>query len=192
MGWTSKPCGVSSAMLRAGSASTWRSLLRGRLALSSSERPTPAFGYYGDIYHTLTRPAATFHDPAVRELTPKDLSTLKAAPAVLQGVGFGDLSAMLRDGLAAGAIVEGRLVAIARTSAITDLHADIGVSTLEPFRGRGFATAAASIVARRVLQTGRIPVWSAGEDNFASLRVARKVGFVETSRRVCVSATPLV
>ena len=115
------------------------------------ERETGArVRYYGDVYHTLTRTAATFHDPAVRELTLGDLVTLAAAPAEVQGTGFSDVSTMLREGISAGAVVDGRLVAIAHTSAITDRHADIGVSTLEPFRGRGFATAAASIVARRV------------------------------------------
>ncbi len=97
---------------------------------------------------------------------------------------------MLTQGIVAGAVVEGRLVGIAHTSAITDRHADIGVSTLEPFRGRGFATAAASMVARRVQDTGRIQVWSAGEGNAASLRVAAKVGFAEVSRRVYINTEP--
>ncbi len=138
---------------------------------------------YGDIYHTLTRPAVTFHAPVVRELTLKDLPILQAAPAVVEG----DLDTMLREGIAAGTIVAGVLVAIAHTSAITDVYADIGVSILQPWQGRGFATVAASIVAGRIQASSRTPVWSAGEDNFASLRVARKVEFVEVSRRVYLS-----
>lgn len=54
------------------------------------------------------------------------------------------------------------------------------------FRGRGLAAAAASIVAMRVQEAGRIPVWGAGEHNALSLRVARKLGFVEVSRRTYV------
>ena len=157
------------------------------------ERETGArVRYYGDVYHTLTRPAATFHATAVRELTSRDLPVVEAAPAEVQGGGFGNALTMLEEGVAAEAIVEGRLVGIAHTSAITERHADIGVSTLEPWRGRGFAAAAASIVARRVQERGRIPVWSAGEDNFASHRVAAKVGFLEVSRRVYVSTLPAV
>ena len=148
--------------------------------------------YYGDVYHTLTRPVSTLHAAAVRKLTLRDLPILEAAPAEVQGDGFGDLKTLLKAGIAAGAVVEGRLVAIAHTNAITDRHADIGVSTLEPWRGRGFATAAASIVTRRIQGSGRTPVWSAGEDNFASLRVARKLGFVEVSRGVYVGAAPMV
>ena len=57
-------------------------------------------------------------------------------------------------------------------------------TTDDAWRGMGFATASASIVARRIQDLGRTPVWSAGEDNAASLRIAAKLGFVEVSRRV--------
>ncbi len=77
---------------------------------------------------------------------------------------------------------DGRIVSTAQTAAITNGYADIGVATDEKWRGRGFATAAASIVARRIHETGRTPVWSCGEDNLASLRVAQKLGFEEVSR----------
>lgn len=42
----------------------------------------------------------------------------------------------------------------------------------------------AAIVCRWVQDSGRVPVWSCGEDNLASLRVAQKLGFREVSRRV--------
>ena len=162
--------------------------LAGPLAVVMERETSSGVRGYGDVYHTLTEPEVNFHDPVVRELTPEDLPILKAAPAVVEG----DLDTMLREGIAAGAIVAGVLVAIAHTSAITDAYADIGVSTLQLWQGRGLATVAASIVAGRIQDSGRTPVWSAGEDNLASLRVARKVGFVETSRRVYLSIDPRV
>ena len=137
--------------------------------------------YYGDVYHTLTKPAPVIDEPAVRELTRDDLGLLQAAG--VDGAAFrGALPALIEEGAVAGAVVDGRIVGTAQTAAITDRYADIGVSTDERWRGRGFATAAASIVARRVQETGRTPVWSCGEDNMASLRVARKLGFEEVSR----------
>ena len=137
--------------------------------------------YYGDVYHKLTKPAPLFDEPAVRELTRDDLGLLRAAG--MDGGGFrGGLSALLEEGAVVGPVVDGRIVGTAQTSAITDRYADIGVSTDERWRERGFATAAASIVARRVQETGRTPVWSCGEDNMASLRVAWKLGFEEVSR----------
>ena len=93
---------------------------------------------------------------------------------------------MVTDGIAAGAIVDDNIVAIAHIYAETNLHADIGVSTLEAWRKKGFATAAASLVAQEIQARGKVPAWSCGEDNFASLRVAEKLGFTEVGRRTYV------
>lgn len=136
--------------------------------------------YYGDVYHTLTKPAPIIDDPAVRELTTDDIGLLETAGVA--GADFGGLSALLYEGFVAAAVVDGQIVGSAATMALTNRYADIGVGTDEQWRRRGFATAAASIVARRVQETGRIPVWSCGEDNMASLRVAQKLGFKEVSR----------
>ncbi len=71
-----------------------------------------------------------------------------------------------------------------------DRHADIRVSTLEPWRGRAFATAAASVVARLAQDAGRVPVWSAKQDDYPSLRIADKLGFEEVSRRTVIDKDP--
>ena len=84
----------------------------------------------------------------------------------------------------AGALAEGRLVATADTSALTERHADVSVITQEEFRNQGISTGAAYLVCREVQQRGRIPVWSTGQDNRASQRVADKLGFAPIGRRV--------
>jgi len=142
--------------------------------------------YYGDIYYVLARPVARFEHEAVRRLTSEDLGLLESAPAALRGSGFGGPQKLLSDGVVACAVVSGSVVSIAHTSAQTARHAEIGVFTLERWRRRGFATAAASIVARCVQEAGQAPVWSTGEDNIASQRVAEKLGFVQVSRRVYI------
>ena len=142
--------------------------------------------YYGDVYHVLSKPVLNFQNESVRQLTIDDLNLLESAPAELQGAGFGGTRNLLSDGVVACAVVSGKIVAIAHTSARTDHYADIGVFTLEEWRGKGFATAAAAIVAKRVQEAGQTPVWSTGEDNFASFRVAQKLGFTEVSRRTYV------
>ncbi|HEX5165304.1 MAG TPA: GNAT family N-acetyltransferase [Thermomicrobiales bacterium] len=139
--------------------------------------------YLGDLYFTLQRPAPTLSDAAVRRLTPADQPLLDAAPATLRGAGFGTTGGLLAEGIAAAAIVDNALVAIAHTFAISDRHADIGVATHEAFRGRGYATAAASLVAQAIQASGRTPVWSCGETNQPSLRVAAKLGFQPALRR---------
>jgi len=142
--------------------------------------------YYGDVYHALSQPAAALPNPSVRRLTLNDLHLFGPAPPELRINGFGGMPRLLEGGFAAGAVVDGRLVAMAHTYAVSERHAEIGVFTTAEWRRRGFATAAAAIVAKCTQETGRTPVWSAGETNAASLRVAAKVGFREVSRRTYV------
>lgn len=139
-----------------------------------------------DIYFTLDRPTATFVHPSARSLTRDDLALLEGSSADVQemALGFGTFEGLLAEGIAAGAVVEGYLVALACTTAQTGRHADVGVVTVEEWRGQGVATACAALVADGIHRSGRVPVWSTGEDNLASLRVARKLGFGEVGRRV--------
>ncbi len=136
-----------------------------------------------DVYHILTQPppAELLSNPAVRLLTPNDLPLLLATPAELHGH---DPEQLLHSTAVAGAILNHQLVAIAQNYALTEGYGDIGVFTLPDWRGRGLAAAAAGKVAAWLLGNGRIPVWSCGVQNQPSLRVAKKVGFVENGRRV--------
>ena len=153
--------------------------------LIQADRDTP-IRYYGDVYHALLEPVPCYPNEAVRLLTPQDVPRLAGAPAEVQGNGYKTREAMVTDGIAAGAIVNKNIVAIAHTYAETNLHADIGVSTLEAWREKGFATTAASLVAQEIQARGKVPVWSCGEDNTASRRVAQKLGFTEIGRRTYV------
>jgi predicted GNAT family acetyltransferase len=146
--------------------------------------------YYGDIYHILTAQAKPFVHSAVRRLTVADLELLDRAPREVRGAGFHSLRELLEHGIVACAVVSGEIVSIAHTYARTRRYADIGVHTLKEWRGRGFAAAAASIVAQLIQQAGQVPVWSAGEDNLPSLNLARKLGFTEVSRRTYLIPGP--
>ncbi len=142
--------------------------------------------YYGDVYHTLTRPAVAHSHSEVRLLTEDDRALFDGVPDDLKPGMRGDIEIVLREGFVAGAVVDDRPVSVAHTNATTDQYADIGVFTHEDFRNRGYSTSAASIVAAAIQKSGRMPVWSCGEDNLQSLRVAAKVGFTEVSRRTYV------
>ena len=149
------------------------------------ERTGSGVRYYGDIYHVLRGPVASIHHEAVRLLTPDDLELVEAAVEV-RGSGWDSTQEMLEEGVVAGAVVKGDLVAIAFTHARSVRHADVAANTLRKWRGRGFASAAASLVAQRLQEAGQTPVWSTGEDNLASLRVAQKLGFTPMTRRTYV------
>ena len=122
----------------------------------------------------------------VRRLLPADLPLLEAAtePLAMRGWRFGTAERLLAEGVAAGAVAGGELAAAAFTSALGERFAEVGVVTREDSRNRGLATAAAAIVCRALRERGLAPVWSTAEDNHASLRVAARLGFRETSRRV--------
>jgi len=138
--------------------------------------------YYDDIYHRLYKPVKDFKNEYVRQFSMDDLRLIESAPEELSSSCFENTKNLLQEGFAAGAIISGEIVAIAHTSARSEKYADIGVFALAEWRNRGFVTAAASMIARRIQESGQIPVWSTGEDNYASLRVARKLGFEEISK----------
>ncbi|MCP4416601.1 MAG: GNAT family N-acetyltransferase, partial [Chloroflexi bacterium] len=136
-----------------------------------------------DVYHVLTQPppGKNLAHPAVRLLTAADLPLLLAAPPELRG---SDPAHLLQKTAVAAAIINNQIVAIAQNYALTEKYGDIGVFTLPSWRGHGFASAAAALVAQWLQGNDRIPVWSCGEHNQASLQVAKKLGFVENGRRV--------
>ena len=142
--------------------------------------------YYDAVYHTLTRPVATHSHPDVRLLTVEDRALFDGVPDDLKPGMRGDVEIVLREGFVAGAVADNRIVSVAHTNAITARYADIGVFTHRDYRNRGYSTASTVIVAQAIQEGGRMPVWSCGEDNLASLRVAAKVGFIEVSRRTYV------
>ena len=146
---------------------------------------------YGDVYHTLIGPLNSFVVPEVRRLDREDTDLVAAFEKDPHRLVFETVGDLLKSGLAAGAVIDGRLVALAHTNAITAGFGVIGVITEPAWRGNGFATASASIVAQGIKDLGRTPVWSADEYNAASLRVAGKLGFVEVSRRAYLNAVPI-
>jgi RimJ/RimL family protein N-acetyltransferase len=139
--------------------------------------------YLHEICYTLDRPVNAFDNESVRQLSLADLDLLASAPVALRAGLWSNLRELLVEGIVACAVISDRIVATALTTAYTDRYADVGVYTQEGFRCRGYATAAAALVARKVQQGGRVPVWGAGEHNMASRRLAEKLGFVEVSRR---------
>jgi RimJ/RimL family protein N-acetyltransferase len=182
----------------------WRLLqqIEGWRVVNVGEAPARALGvamerdlrrrvrYYGDEHFILTEPPKEYPHPLVRLLTIEDVRLIEEAPPLLQqGRGFGGPDGLLREGIVAGAVDAGKLVGIAHTSAMTEKYADVGVATLEPYRRQGISAAAASLVCRGIQEIGRSPVWSCGEDNWASLQVAEKVGFTPIGRRVYVIPT---
>jgi hypothetical protein len=140
---------------------------------------TGAISTLEDVYHVLDGdiPDIDRH-PDVRLLTLDDAGLLEGMPAL---AGFGD-----RETIIAAAVVDAEIVSLAHTFAWSPRYVDIGVTTHEEWRNRGYATSAALLVAREIRTLGRTPVWSCGAHNELSLRIAARLGFRETSRRVYI------
>jgi hypothetical protein len=139
--------------------------------------------YYDDFYYTLSISVQRFEHEFVRRLTARDLTLLEAAPKPFQGHGYGTPRRLLDEGLVACGITSGEIVSIAHTAGHTTKYADIGVITTEEWRNQGLASAAASIVAEGLQELGITPVWSKGDDNLPSVRIAEKLGFNKVSQR---------
>ena len=145
--------------------------------------------YVMDVYHTLESPVVVGSHPSVRHLTGEDSDLMRAAPIDIQAacLGFGTFERLLETGFVVGAVIDFKSVAVASTRAMSERYADLAVVTAEPWRGRGLATDCSSLVATDIRRSGRVPVWSTGENNMASLQVARRLGFEEVGRRTYVN-----
>lgn len=62
---------------------------------------------------------------------------------------------------------------------MADKLQEIGINTLEAYRGRGYAAAACRKAAENILNGGRFPVWSHDVDNEGSRRLAESIGFIK-------------
>ncbi len=144
-----------------------------------------------EMYYQLPRPVAAWPHDAVRRLMAADIPLMEAATLPLNMVDwrFGSAAAQIAEGAAAGAIVDGELVAAAFIGGRGDRCADVGIVTREDWRNQGLSTAAAALVCADIQAAGQIPVWGTSIENFASQKVAAKLGFAVVSRSVYICLT---
>ena len=80
--------------------------------------------------------------------------------------------------LIAAAFVNRQPVSFCYAGAMTESLWDVSIDTLPGYRRRGYAALCVTYLIYHMLAKGRHPVWQALEDNPASWRLARKLGFV--------------
>ena len=171
-----------------GLATGWECLLVGTACaaplgeMMSRELGRPV-RYLDDIAFTLTRPVVRERHPAVRLLWSNDLCFLTSAPSEQRDSFWRSPKELLEHASIACAIIGGEIVSSALVAGQSARHAEVGVYSRADHRHEGLAAAAASLVCEQVQARGLTPVWSAGGHNTPSLNLARKLGFVEVSRR---------
>ncbi len=135
---------------------------------------------FGDIHYILEQPLKvnklSLHHITCRFLTKDDIGKVDNIPVDLINSSIGNY--------VAGAILDNNMAALAHVSAISDKYADIGVHTDESMRKQGISTYLSQMVIQRLQSEGYIPVWSTGEENFASNRVAEKLGMKFYGKRI--------
>lgn len=121
-------------------------------------------------------PAYRFPDQIIR---PSDVVAITRANAHLGGQGFAWLFDEVDARQPCYAVVRGgEAVALCFCARRGARAAEAGVETLEPYRGRGYATTVTAGWALAVRTLGLIPLYSTSWDNLASQGVARRLGLI--------------
>lgn len=77
-------------------------------------------------------------------------------------------------------IYEGRLVSTAYSSFIIDNELELGIETVEGFKGKGFAINTCSSLIDYCIDNNYEPIWACRLENTGSYKLAQKLGFEPT------------
>jgi GNAT superfamily N-acetyltransferase len=91
---------------------------------------------------------------------------------------WGGVPGLLSAGVARGALVDGKVAALAVPFYVGGTYEDIGVVTEPDHRRRGLSTACAGALIADIRARGHVPTWSTSPDNTGSRGVAARLGFV--------------
>lgn len=110
----------------------------------------------------------------VRLLAPLEIESLTHLPHDFKK----ELVTACRYSPVAATIIEGAPVSFCYAGSQTESLWDISIDTLQGYRNRGYAAACVAFMIELMNRQDKQPVWGALETNAASLRLARKLGFV--------------
>ena len=123
----------------------------------------------------------TLHPIDEQLLARNDLANLAEVAGEIRWM-WPSTAQFLRDGLGTVAVVE-ETIACWCTGEYRSRHqVGLGITTAEPYRRRGIATATAAHAVTQALAQGLRPFWECTEQNLASQRLAETVGFLYTER----------
>lgn len=113
--------------------------------------------------------------PVLERLTPEASWVAKT---------WGGPAGLAASGQAYGAFAGDQLAAVTCTFFQGARHADAGVATEPPLRGRGLGLASARAWCAGTVARGLVPTWTTSTDNAASRRIAERLGFELVRRDV--------
>ena len=119
----------------------------------------------------------------MRMMTGDEVAAMEGAPPEL----FEELTRAALVGKQAATFVDGKAVSFCDATSETETLWDVGIETLEPYRGSGYAALAVSYMIDQQDRRGKRPVWGAEESNPPSMRLAEKLGFTSVDRLYVLS-----
>jgi GNAT superfamily N-acetyltransferase len=147
-------------------------------------RALPAWGREGATLHTLggaPEPPALRPDAEMVLISGAERDRLP--PAGVPASVYREIEPTWRRGRpVAVAFVGGRPAAFCLGTLETESLWDVSIETLEPYRHQGLAAACFEVLRRHYQGLGKAPVWGAHDSNPASLRLARRLGFLPAAR----------
>ena len=96
---------------------------------------------------------------------------------------WNDAEQFYAKGMGFSLFYHGQLASTAYSAYTHDNYLEIGIETVEEFRGKGLAQCACSALIDYCLQNNFEPVWSCRLENTGSCRLAKKLGFETVSIR---------
>lgn len=97
---------------------------------------------------------------------------------------------MVSEHLCCGVFVDGILVSCSDAPSMPYMQTDvqeIGINTLNEYKGKGYATDACITCANEIIGNGKCPQWSTTIENIASQKLAEKVGFIKLADVISIS-----
>ena len=94
-----------------------------------------------------------------------------------------DAENFLKHGAGFSLFYNNELASTAYSAYVHDNFLEIGIETIEAYRGKGLAQFVCSALIDYCLQNNLEPVWSCRLENTASCKLARKLGFEPVSKR---------
>jgi RimJ/RimL family protein N-acetyltransferase len=86
-----------------------------------------------------------------------------------------------QNGMGICLLVEGEVLSLCYAAAIVDGLAEVDVVTAPEHRGQGLAVIVTQQFIRKCLSSNILPTWDCFADNHGSLRLARRLGFIEVN-----------
>ena len=90
---------------------------------------------------------------------------------------FGTPEAWERHGVGYALLERGEVASACVTSFVGNGTCDTSLTTLEPFRRRGYGTQVSAALVQGCIDAGLEPIWHTTPDNVASDRIARRLGY---------------